>query len=284
MDRAELADFLRRCRERLRPGDVGLPPGLRRRTPGLKRDEVAVLAGMSTDYYTRLEQQRGPHPSVAVLSGLARALRLTDDEREHMFLLAGQAPPRQHTATRRQQVSPGLLYLLSRLDDVPAFVIDDAGEILVQTRLSRIVSGDVNQLPPGERNYFRRWFLLPESRRVTPEEDWQLHSRTHVSDLRATAARRQGDPDIAALVGELRAGSAEFDQLWREHTVAVRRADKKRLLHPEVGLLDLLCEHVMSMSTEQTLVVLHPRPGSDCQEKLDLLRVIGQQDLSPAQG
>lgn len=281
MDRAELADFLRRSRERLSPADVGLPPGFRRRTPGLRRDEVSSLAGMSTDYYTRLEQSRGPHPSVPVLTGLARALRLTDDECDHLFLLAGQIPP-QHSAGSRH-VSPGLLHLLSRVDDTAAFVVSDLGETLVQNRLSISLSGDARLLAPRERNFTWRWFTDPMTRTRFPEDDWPIHARTYVSDLRATAARRHGDQDVAEFVAALRAASMEFEQLWQQHTVAVRRSDSKRMIHPEVGLLDLLCEVLTSAETGQNLVILYPRPGTDAQEKLDLLRVIGQQDLTPAQ-
>jgi transcriptional regulator with XRE-family HTH domain len=278
MDRAGLADFLRRRRERLTPADVGLPPGARRRTPGLRRDEVASLAGMSTDYYTRLEQSRGPHPSVPVLTSLARALRLTDDERDHLFHLAGQAPP-----TRRQadpHTSPGLLHVLNRLADTPAFVVSDIGDVLVQNPMSVALMGDLSSLSGLERNFPYRWFTDVDGRSRFPREDWERHSRTHVADLRATATRRQGDADVTSLVRRLRSESAEFASLWDEHEVAVRRADSKVMIHPELGLLDLLCETLVSGVGEQILVVLYPRPGTDAREKLDLLRVIGTQELT----
>lgn len=279
MDRAALADLLRRRRERLDPTDVGLPPGLRRRTPGLRREEVATLATISTDYYTRLEQGRGPHPSPPVLAALARALRLTDDERDHLFHLAGQPVPTRHDTG--PHVSPGVLYLLDRLVDTPAFVVDDLGNALVQNRMSTLVSGDQATRTGRERNYVWRWFTDPGLRERFPEEDRPIHSRSHVADLRATAGRRGGDPDVAALVAALLAASAEFAALWAEHEVAVRRATAKRMVHSEVGLLDLLCEHLTSDVDGSTLVVLHPRPGTDCREKLDLLSVIGTQDLRP---
>lgn len=280
MDRAALADLLRSRRERLTPGDIGLPPGVRRRTPGLRRDEVAGLAAISTDYYTRLEQQRGPHPSSEVLASLARALRFTDDERDHLFHLAGQATPSPQVAS--SHLSPGLLYLLDRLTDCPAMVVDDLGVVLRQNAMSFAVTGDVSSLRERDRYASWRWFCVPGARARIPQEDWDKHSRTHVADLRATHGRRGADPDVAQLVTDLKTTSAEFAHLWDKHDVAVRRADAKRVVHPEVGLLDLLCETLVSAVGGQTVVVLYPRPGSGTREKLDLLRVIGSQDLSVA--
>ncbi len=281
MDRVALADLLRSRRARLDPADVGLPPGQRRRTPGLRRDEVASLAAISTDYYTRLEQRRGPHPSSAVLAALARALRLTEDERDHLFHLAGQPAPARHSTG--PHVSPGVLYLLDRLVDTPAFVVDDLGAALMQNRMSMLVSGDLTLRAGRERHAVWRWFTDPHSRTRFPEQDWPVHSRTQVADLRATVGRRGGDSDVRALVADLLAASAEFAALWAEHEVAVRRSDAKRIVHPEVGLLDLLCEHLTSSVDGSVLVVLHPRPGTDCREKLELLSVLGTQNLHPAE-
>lgn len=280
MDRSALADLLRSRRERLDPADVGLPSGARRRTPGLRRDEVAALAAISTDYYTRLEQRRGPHPSPGVLTTLARALRLTEDERDHLFHLAGQPAPARPSAGAH--VSPGVLYLLDRLVDTPAIVVDDLGNVLVQNRLSKLVSGDDTARSGRERNGTWLWFTDTEFRARIPEQDWPAHSRSHAADLRATVGRRGGDADVEALVADLIAASPEFAALWAEHEVAVRRSDAKRIVHPEVGLLDLLCEQLTSDVDGSTLVVLHPRPGTDCRQKLDLLSVIGTQRLHPA--
>jgi transcriptional regulator with XRE-family HTH domain len=264
---------LRRRRSRLQPADVGLAPGARRRTPGLRRDEVASLAAMSTDYYTRLEQARGPHPSVALLSSLARALRMSDDERDHLFHLAGQVPPPRHSSSGH--VSAGLLHVLDRLTDTPAFVVSDLDEVLVQNAMSVALTGDqVGQ------NYTQMWFMSPETRVRFPEADWSTHSRTHVADLRATHGRRRGDADVEALVSLLYGASAEFAALWDEHEVGVRRADSKRIVHPEVGVLDLLCETLVSGVGEQTLVVLFARPGTEAREQLDLIRVIGTQQFT----
>lgn len=274
MDRPALADFLRRRRSRLQPADVGLAPGVRRRTPGLRRDEVAALASMSTDYYTRLEQGRGPNPSVPLLSALARALRMTDDERDHLFHLAGQVPPPRHSTGAH--VSPGLLHVLDRLTDTPALVVSDVNEVLLQNAMSVALQGDQTGV-----SVTLRWFTEPGARDRFPREDWATHSHTYVADLRATHGRRRGDADVEALVATLRSSSPEFAALWGEHEVGVRRSDSKRIVHPEVGVLDLLCEVLTSEVGGQTLVVLFPRPGTTAREQLDLIRVIGTQDLAP---
>ncbi|MEU1340405.1 helix-turn-helix transcriptional regulator [Streptomyces sp. NPDC005827] len=279
MDRPELADFLRRARTRLDPSDVGLAPGVRRRTPGLRREEVASLAGMSADYYTRLEQSRGPRPSRQMLTALARALRLTEDERDHLFHLTGEEPPRRETASTH--VRPGLLLVLDRLHDTPALVSTDCGEILAQNALSRALSGDVLARPPRERNLLRRYFLDPSARDLFPPEDRPARAREHVANLRAVAASRPTDPAPAALVAELLAGSEEFARLWADHEVAVRRAATKRFRHPTVGLLELDCEVLLNADTHQQLVVHTARPGTESYERLQLLRVVGLQDMAP---
>ena len=256
---------------------MGLLPGVRRRTPGLRRDEVALLAGISTDYYTRLEQSRGPRPSVQVLSSLARALRLSDDERDHLFHLCGHPAP--HRGGDRH-VRPGLLYLLDRLVDTPACVISDLGEILAQNRMHINMSGDLTHYTGLDRYLMWRWFTEPARRESVPHADWDRLTRSHVADLRATAARRAGDADVEELVTKLREISPEFEQLWSAHEVSVRRNDAKQIDHPRVGLLDLVCETLVTPNDAQYLLVLYPRPGTDAQEKLDLLRVIGTQSMS----
>ncbi|MEV5876173.1 helix-turn-helix transcriptional regulator [Streptomyces sp. NPDC052101] len=278
MNRTELADFLRRGRARLDPSAVGLSPGARRRTPGLRREEVASLAGMSVDYYTRLEQCRGPRPSRQMLTALARALRLTDDERDHLFHLTGEEPPRRETVS--PHVRPGLLLVLDRLHDAPAMVVTDCGEVLAQNAMSRAMSGDVLSRPPRERNLVRGFFLDPAVREIVPPEDVADHARRHVANLRAVAAARPDDPRPAALVAELRAASEEFARLWDEHEVAVRRSSTKRFRHPVVGLLELDCEVLLSDDRRHHLILHTARPGTDSHERLELLRVVGLQDFS----
>ncbi|MFI5792461.1 helix-turn-helix transcriptional regulator [Streptomyces sp. NPDC051677] len=279
MNRPELADFLRRGRARLTPSAVGLTAGARRRTPGLRREEVAQLAGMSVDYYTRLEQRRGPRPSRQMLAALARALRLTDDERDHLFHLAGEEPPRRETASKH--VSPGLLLILDRLYDAPAQVVTDCGEVLAQNAMGRALTLDVMSRPRRERNLLRRYFLDPDARGLFPEEDRPDHARAQVANLRAVTAARPDDPEPAALVAELRAGSEEFARLWDAHEVALRHKATKRFLHPLVGLLELDCEVLLSHEHHQLLVIHTARPGTDTHERLQLLRVLGLQDMSP---
>jgi transcriptional regulator with XRE-family HTH domain len=278
VDRPEIADFLRRCRARLAPADVGLAAGTRRRTPGLRREEVAQLAGMSVDYYTRLEQARGPRPSRQMLTALARALRLTEDERDHLFHLTGEEPPREVAGSGH--VRPGLLLVLDRLHDAPAQVVNDLGDVLAQNAMAAALHGDISARPPHLRNVVRRLFTDPEALAHFPPEDHERLARNHVAHLRAVLAARPDDPRAAALVAELRAASALFVRLWAEHEVAVRRSDVKRFLHPVVGELVLDCEVLLSAEHDQRLIVYTARPGSASYERLQLLRVVGLQDLT----
>ncbi|WP_131101388.1 helix-turn-helix transcriptional regulator [Streptomonospora litoralis] len=278
MDRSELADFLRHCRTRVSPAAVGLPRGPRRRTPGLRREEVAQLAGMSTDHYTRLEQARGSRPSRQMLAAAARALRLTGDERDHLFHLAGEEPPRDRSAT--QHVRPGLLLVLDRLTDAPAQVVDDRGDLLAQNALAKALTGDASARPEAERNIIWRYFTDPAARELFPEGDRAHGARAAVADLRAALARRPDDARLAALVRGLRARSAEFAALWETHDVAVRRADTKGFLHPVVGLVEVACEVLLSPEHDQRLVIFTARPGSESHERLELLRVLGLQEPS----
>lgn len=275
MDRTELADYLRRARTRLAPCDVGLSAGPRRRTPGLRREEVAQLAGMSTDYYTRLEQRRGSHPSRQMLTALARALRLTDVERDHLFHLAGKEPPRSGGSS--DHVRPGLLLILDRMHDLPSSVLSDWGEVLAQNTMSVALVGD-----HVGTNLIRRWFMAPGARDLAPPENHEQHARSLVASLRAVTTARPDDPGPAALLAELRAGSQEFEALWAEHDVVVRRPSPKRFLHPVVGVLDLDCEVLLSDGHSQQLVVHSARPGTQTYERLELLRIVGLQDLTPS--
>lgn len=279
LDRAELADFLRRCRTRLDPATVGLTAGPRRRTPGLRREEAAMLTGASVDHYTRLEQGRGSRPSRQMLAALARALRLTQDERDHLFHLAGEEPPRSGDGPA-QHVRPALLMVLDRLHDAPAHVYSDRGELLAQNALATALTGETE---PGH-NVIRGWFTDPAARRFHPPQDHAAQSLVHVAQLRAVSASRPGDRHLAALVAELREASEEFAALWAEHRVAMRRAERKRFLHPAVGLLELGCEVLLTADCGQRLVIHTAEPGSESYERLRLLAVIGLQDLGPTGG
>ncbi|MEV4614564.1 helix-turn-helix transcriptional regulator [Kitasatospora sp. NPDC049258] len=273
MDRRELADFLRRSRERLRPQDVGLPDGPRRRTPGLRREEVVQLAGMSADYYIRLEQARGPQPSGQMLGALARALRLTEDERDHLFLLAGHRPPAGRPSG--EHIKPGLLHLLDQLKETPAQIVSDLGDLLAQNAIATALFGGVCPLDPDNRNVVWRWFTDPATRAAYPVEEHAHWGRVHVADLRAAVARRAGDAPSAALVKRLRAASTEFSGLWDLHEVAVRRSGRMRVVHPVIGPVNLDCETLLTPTEDQRLLIFTPPPGTSDATHLELLRVVG---------
>jgi uncharacterized protein YdhG (YjbR/CyaY superfamily)/transcriptional regulator with XRE-family HTH domain len=190
----------------------------------LRREEVAQLAGMSTDYLARLEQSRGPQPSTQVLAALARALRLTDDERDHLYYVAGRTPPAFHRPNAH--VSPGLLHVLDHLTDSAAFVVSDLGETLVQNPVAIALHGDESHPQGLDRYLIWRWFTDPATRAKFPEEDWPTHSRTHVADLRATAARRQGDPDVVELVPKSRTVTGKASKGFTDEAAMKERAQE----------------------------------------------------------
>jgi transcriptional regulator with XRE-family HTH domain len=275
MDRSALADFLRRRREALQPADVGLPPGARRRAPGLRREEVAALATMSTDYYTRLEQQRGPQPSEQMLGALARALRLTNPERDYLFRLAGHNAPAAVSATTH--VAPALLRVLDRLADTPALILSSLGETLVQNQLAAALLGDNLRHTGHARSATYRWFTDPDERLRYPENDRARQSRAQVASLRA-AYGAMGDPSPAAdLVRALRKASPEFAALWGRHEVARRFEDHKILIHPEIGPIELDCQVLFTEDQSQALLVLTAPPRSAAEDKLRLLAVLGHE-------
>lgn len=278
MDRAQLADFLRRRREALQPEDVGLRRGSRRRTTGLRREEVAVLSDMSTDYYSRLEQARGPQPSEQMLAAIARGLRLTLDERDHLFRLAGHTAPVR--ALRSEHVSPGLMRILDRLSDTPAQVMTELGETLAQTPAARALFGDETRFEGFRRSVGYRWFVDPSARSVYPLEDHPVHSRAFTADIRTAHAKFGADSRVGAMVSALLPESPEFAELWAEHEVRSTHAREKRLQHPEVGVMDLQCQFLLDPEQGQTLLVLTATPGSESYERLQLLSVIGTQQIA----
>ncbi|GIG29494.1 helix-turn-helix transcriptional regulator [Cellulomonas marina] len=278
MDRDALADFLLVHRSALRPEDVGLSPGARRRTAGLRREEVAGLAVISTDYYTRLEQRRGPQPSVPVLGALARALRLTPDERDYLFRVAGHSAPDRGEVS--DYVAPGLQRVLDRLTDTPALVIDPLGRTLVQNDLARALLGDVAGLRGWERSAVYRWFVHPGSERLRyPKEDRDRQSRAQVASLRAALGTAGPRSQAAELVRVLSARSEEFVRPWAAHEVARRFEDHKVLVHPEVGRVEVDCQALFTEDESQALLVLTAAPRSEAEGKLRLLAVLGTQTL-----
>ncbi|GII54323.1 DNA-binding protein [Planotetraspora thailandica] len=273
MDRARLADFLRARREALQPEDVGLPRGGRRRTGGLRREEVAVLSDMSVDYYSRLEQQRGPHPSEQMLAALARGLRLSLEERDHLFRLAGHATPQR--VLRTDHIKPGMMRIFDGLEDAAAEVVTYLGETLKQTRLAKALVGDQSAHTGLARSAHYRWFTDPAARSIYPEEDHSAHSRLIAANLHRMYTRDNTDSRAATIVDALLAESPEFAAIWREHPVTGPYCPPKRVQHPEVGLLELHCQTLIDPDQSQALVVYTATPGSESHEKLRLLSVVG---------
>lgn len=275
MDRDQLADFLRGRRARVQPVDVGIPAGVRRRTPGLRREEVARLTGISVDYYARLEQGRGPRPSRQVLAALARTLRLADDERNHLYYLAGEVPGPPSGPSR--DVPVGILHLLDRLDDSPALVVDAKNDVLAWNHLAVALLGDFSAIPPAERNLTWQVFCGPPQTDRYPEAEVEEFAEQCVADLRAAAARFPSDPGIRNLLEQLRANSPDFVRRWERHWVCVRRGTTKHLHHPLVGDLELECELLDIPDRGQRLIIYTAAPGSRSAEALRLLDVVGTQ-------
>ena len=277
MDRAALAAALKTYRARLSPADVGLPAGTRRRVPGLRREEVAQQAGISVDYLVRLEQGRGPVPSGQVLGALARALRLTDDERDHLFHVGGSAPPTPGHIVSTPRAST--LRLLDRIGDLPAILLDAKGDVLAWNDLAAALLGDFTAWPPGQRNVAWQRFLGRGGRVAADPGEQEATAVETVASLRYVAARYPDDPGLARLVAELQAGSPLFARLWREGPIAERRSTTKSVHHPELGRIELDCDSLVLPDVDQRLVVYSAAPGSAAAEALALVRVVGLQDL-----
>ena len=272
IDRDGLADFLRRRREALQPEDVGLPRGQRRRTSGLRREEVAALCHMSTDYYSRLEQERGPQPSEQMIASIAQGLHLSRDERDHLFRLAGHQPPASTAAG--DHISPGTMRIFDRLTDTPAEVVTELGETLRQTPLGMALVGDLSRHTGPSRSIGYRWFTDPSARDLYPAEDQEFYSRMYVAGLRGVLTRR-GPASRAAQLVQLLDANSEFRALWQQHEVGIRPKEIKRYQHPVVGLLELSCQVLLDPEQSHSLLVNTATPGSESHEKLQLLSVVG---------
>jgi transcriptional regulator with XRE-family HTH domain len=267
----ELREFLRTRRARLTPEDAGLPPGEgQRRVPGLRREELAALAGVSVDYYVRLEQGRSMSVSASVLDAVARALRLDDDERTHLFELA--KPParaRRRSPARPQRVRPGVRQLLDGLP-TPAFVTGRRLDVLATNHLARALLCDFDALPPAQRNHARWVFLDPAARELYA--DWEAVARDNVAVLRMDAGRHPDDPELSALIGELTVKDEDFARWWAQHDVLRRGYGTKVYRHPVVGELTVGYEAFpVAGDPEQTLFVYTVEPGSRSAEALALL-------------
>ncbi|MFJ9714062.1 helix-turn-helix transcriptional regulator [Streptomyces sp. NPDC101234] len=265
----ELGEFLRKRRSELSPRTVGLPEtGGPRRVPGLRRQEVAHLASISTDYYTRLEQGRIP-ASGPVLDTLARVLHLDDDERRYLFRLAGKTV----TRTRRrgtQRVQPQLQRVLDGLTTTPAMVQSRRGDVLAWNSLAAALVIDFSRIPEKHRNYTRLLFTEPTVRDLYA--DWETAARITVAQLRMEAAKYPEDPRLIALVGELSLRDEQFVRWWRDHQVAARTVGRKTYLHPVVGELTLDCD-VLTTSTDpdQHMTIWTAAPGPAAHDQLRIL-------------
>lgn len=280
MDKHELGAFLRSRRERLRPEDIGLPAGPRRRTPGLRREEIAVLAHISTEYYVRLEQGRAPRPSGEVLAGIAGALRLTEAESDHLHLLAGTAPAR--SGLHRRDVRPSILALLERLPQTAAFVTSAIFEVLAWNDLTAALMEDFGALEPEDRNLARKAFLgsvRPQAPLYGISDGAEFRHHV-VMELRVALARYPTDPAVTGLVDELREGSAEFARLWERHDVQSAPMLTKTFQHPAVGKITVDCDSLTLTERDQHLVLYTAPQGSRDAEALALLNVLGPESIS----
>ncbi len=256
IDRVGLAEFLFRRREALQPEDVGLPRGQRRRTKGLRREEVAALCHMSADYYSRLERERGPQPSEQMIASIAQGLHLSRAERDHLFLLAGHQPPTRGSGT--DHISPGMLRIFDRLTDTPAEIVTELGETLRQTPIGVALVGDLSRHTGASRSIGYRWFTDPAARDLHPREDHEFYSRMYVSGLRGRAglARTRVEGRSASLsCSPLRARSSASS--GRSMRSASDREKIKRYLHPDVGLLELNCQILLGPRRITVAVGLH---------------------------
>lgn len=265
-----MAQFLRTRRARISPADVDLPlgPGLRR-TPGLRREEVATLAGVSVDYYTRIEQGRETTPSDAVLNALAQALRLTDDEHTHLLALAdeaaGRIPRRRSTIAR--PIRPGLRLLVETVRPWPAYVLDEINQVLASNPEGLALMTGLSDWPPEHRNVIRYTFQHPYARKIFA--DWERVARNSVAQLRT--AELSATEQSAVLVTELSRDSSEFAELWDSHDVRTKRGGHTAFQHPLIGSLTLDNEVLAVTGTNQRIMMYHAAPGTPEYEALTLL-------------
>ena len=271
----ELGEFLRARRARLLPGDVGLPEGAGlRRTPGLRREEVAALAGISIDYYIRLEQGKETNPSTVILDALTSALRLDEEEHSHLYALANYVAqrPSHRPATRSRTVRPGILQLLETLRPCPAYVLSTTSDILAANPEGLALLAGITDWPPKQRNTTRYTFLHPSARTVFA--DWDKAASGSVAQLRTAVAADPEAPDLVALVEELAAGSPEFAKLWRRYDVRHRRSEQKTFHHPQVGELTFAYEVVNLDEDGQRMTIYQAAPGSSSHDAMTLLSLI----------
>jgi transcriptional regulator with XRE-family HTH domain len=265
----ELGRALRGWRDRVTPSETGLPAGRARRAPGLRREELAMLAGVSADYITRLEQGRATAPSAHVLTALARALRLSDAELRHLFRLAGQAAPESGHITAH--LTPSMQRLLDQLDRVPVSVYDAAWNLIAWNPMWAALMGDPSPLTGRQRNVLWRFFTGEPGRVSHTAEQDAAFEASAVADLRSATARYPDDGNLRRLVAGLRAASARFAAVWEAGAVGVHEAARKTVHHPDVGAVTLDCDVLTVQGSDLRIVVYSAAPGSDAAGKLGLL-------------
>ncbi|WP_326807017.1 helix-turn-helix transcriptional regulator [Streptomyces sp. NBC_01775] len=265
----ELGRALRRWRGRTDPAGTGLPVGRRRRTSGLRREELAALAGMSVDYVVRLEQGRASSPSAQILTAMARALRLSEEERRHLFLLAGRRPPSDGRMPAR--LTPGVRRLLEQLHATPVGVFDAAWTLLAWNPLYAALMGDPGRLRGWERNILWRHFSGRPERVSHSAEQAARFEAAAVADLRAATARYPSDPQPRSLTAELHTLSERFTRLWDAHACGAHTMSSKTVHHPEAGPLELDCDVLVVPGSELRVVIHTAAAGTDGAAKLALL-------------
>lgn len=276
-DMGELGRTLHAWRDRVTPSEVGLPTGGKRRAPGLRREELAHLAGLSVDYIVRLEQGRSDSPSAQVLTALARALRLSDAERNHLFVLAGEVEPSPGRVSA--YIPPGVQRIVDQLEGAALCVTDAAWTVITWNPMFAALIGDFSPWQGRWRNIVYRHFVAPGDRVVMTPEQQQNFRNAMVTDLRASLARYPRDPDLQALIEELRAGYDDFAQLWDRPVVGFHQSERKTIRHPDVGTFDIDCDVLAVPGSDLRIVVYTAAPNTEAAEKLRLLSVIGLQAL-----
>lgn len=269
----EFAEVLRAWRDRLRPEEVGLPGGPGRRAPGLRREELAALAGISVEYVVRLEQGRARHPSPQLLGALARALRLTEDERDHLYRVGGAAVPSRGAVPHH--IPPGVQRLMDRLDDSPMAVMTAAWDLLAWNPLWSALTGDPAAHRGLDRNVAWRHFTCASGPIEFDEAHRREFSSDLAADLREAAGRYPADPRLAMLVARLRAESPEFERRWGEAHIARHRSSRKTATDTAAGPITVDCDVLTVPGEDLRIVVYTAAPGSEDASRLALLRVTG---------
>ncbi|OON82818.1 helix-turn-helix transcriptional regulator [Streptomyces tsukubensis] len=277
MAEEEFGKAVRRWRDRVAPEAAGLPAGGQRRAAGLRREELGLLAGISADYVTRLEQGRASHPSAQVVEALARALRLSRTERAHLFRLAGLAEPGPETVPT--QITPSVRRMLDRLTGTPVAVYDATWTLLLANPAYTALMGDPAGWGDNHRNGVWRTFLGPGSRVRHTQRSRRDLEAAQVSDLRATAARYPSDPRLRQLIAELRAGSERFAELWESGSIGRHVAARKTIDHPRVGPVTLDCDILTVAGGDLRVMVYTAEPGTEDADRLSLVTALSTPSL-----